>query len=292
VPQTYSPEGAETAEVYAAHVTPTASQAPVSQAGPRQPSAMVRAEIEDALRNDDSMLGEIFRELESGKTLATVRHEVGDYAWNYERAIRALRDGDMPGAPWVIRGVQRPFRRLLREGTSLSDDARALLNANLSYLEERFTELVKVPETTKEVEEARRATKAAEAQERSGIYVYALPHYLLYPYDPASGHTLFKVGRSDRDAIRRFREQTRTTALPEDPVLLRIYECGSEDTLPREREFHNLLEAADHSRSNARSGGTEWFLTSLRFLDTIAKTFGLKVNNVQEADESIAAAVE
>jgi hypothetical protein len=49
-------------------------------------------------------------------------------------------------------------------------------------------------------------------------------HYLRFPYDQLSGRTLMKVGRSDRDVIKRFREQIRTTALPEEPVLLRIYE--------------------------------------------------------------------
>jgi hypothetical protein len=47
-----------------------------------------------------------------------------------------------------------------------------------------------------------------------------------------------------------------------------------------ERTFHRLLEAADHDRSQARTGGTEWFLTSVRFLDEIANTLRLKVREV------------
>jgi len=35
------------------------------------------------------------------------------------------------------------------------------------------------------------------------------------------------------------------------------------------------LRAADHERSAARTGGTEWFLTSLRFLDVVAEALSL-----------------
>jgi hypothetical protein len=81
--------------------------------------------------------------------------------------------------------------------------------------------------------------------------------------------------------IRRFREQTRTTALPEDPVLLRIYVTEA-DTIEKERVFHRMLEAADHDRSQARTGGTEWFLTSVRFLDELAGILGMEIRDVAE----------
>jgi hypothetical protein len=116
----------------------------------------------------------------------------------------------------------------------------------------------------------------------TGIYVYALPHYLRHPYDEESNRTLLKVGRSDRSVMRRFREQTRTTALPEEPVLLRIYPSSPEEAVKAERHFHELLEAADHARSRARTGGTEWFLTSLRFLDALADLMGLEARRVYD----------
>lgn len=118
-----------------------------------------------------------------------------------------------------------------------------------------------------------------------GIYVYTLPHYRRHPYDPKSGRTLLKVGHSNRDVIRRFRQQIRTTALPEDPVLLRIYPTAEDASLGYESQFHDLLEAADHDRSEARTGGTEWFLTSLKFLDAIAEVFGLQIRAVAAAED-------
>ena len=71
-------------------------------------------------------------------------------------------------------------------------------------------------------------------------------------------------------------------ALPEDPVLLRVYACAEDDSTRHEKRFHALLEAADHDRSKARTGGTEWFLTSLRFLDEIAATLDLDVREITE----------
>jgi hypothetical protein len=66
---------------------------------------------------------------------------------------------------------------------------------------------------------------------------------------------------------------------------LRIYPTTGADAIARETQFHELLEAADHDRSRARTGGTEWFLTSLRFLDVVAKTIGLEIRRVYDPDE-------
>jgi hypothetical protein len=163
----------------------------------------------------------------------------------------------------------------------LSDSAQDCLRRNLVVLEQ-----CAATEALREVEDkvALEATAEAEHEAVPGIYVYALPHYLRFPYDEESNRTLLKVGRSDRSVIRRFREQVPTTALPEDPTLLRIYLTSGEDSIHRERQFHELLEAADHARSRARTGGTEWFLTSLRFLDAVAETIGMEARQVYDPD--------
>jgi hypothetical protein len=113
----------------------------------------------------------------------------------------------------------------------------------------------------------------------TGIYVYTLPHYYNQPLQPSeddvlADRTLMKVGKSDSDVIRRFRQQERNTALPEDPLLLRIYTSveGKGDV---ERRFHLLLSAADHRRNKSRVAGSEWFLTSLKFLDALATDMAL-----------------
>ncbi len=45
-----------------------------------------------------------------------------------------------------------------------------------------------------------------------------------------------------------------------------------------------LLEAADHTRSVARTAGREWFVTSTRFLDEVARVMRLPVVVVNEAE--------
>jgi hypothetical protein len=135
-----------------------------------------------------------------------------------------------------------------------------------------------------EVQRATEQTQQAEARNEVGVYVYALPHYIRHPYDHATGRTLLKVGRSDRDVIMRFRNQTRTTALPEEPILLRIYRTNGDSAAPAETVFHRLLDAADHSRTIGKSAGREWFLTHTRFLDEIARTLSLRIDLINEGE--------
>jgi hypothetical protein len=241
----------------------------------------VRAEIEQLLRSDHSRIGEIFVRLERGEDAESIRAEFGlertTFVWSYERMVRALRDGDLPTAPTVAQSVARKFRSILKNW-QLSEDARLVLAANLVLLEDRASD---PSSREQETTAALNATAEVEAEAVSGIYVYALPHYLRYPYDKETGRTLLKVGRSDRGVISRFRSQTRTTALPEEPLLLRVYPVAAGDpSIAVERTFHRLLEAADHDRSEARTGGTEWFLTSIRFLDEIANTLKLNIREV------------
>lgn len=114
-----------------------------------------------------------------------------------------------------------------------------------------------------------------EALDVPGTYLYTLPHYYRNPLQHADGEinaarTLMKVGMSENYVIKRFRTQQRDTVLPEDPWLLRIYKCSA-DIRETEGSFHDFLRNADHRQQGGRSVGKEWFLTSLRFLDRIAK---------------------
>ena len=254
---------------------------PAAQTGP---SPEVRTEIEQFLEADQSALGDIYRRLKAGETAEQIQEARGTqrrtFVWSYQRIIRALLEGSLPTAPTVAVQVARRFRSILSEGV-LSERAQEYLRKSLVVLEQRAAS-----EVAREVEDkvALEVTAEAEDEAMPGIYVYALPHYLRFPYDEESNRTLLKVGRSDRNVIRRFREQVRTTALPEDPILLRIYVTPTEDAGRREHQFHDLLEAADHARSRARTGGTEWFLTSLRFLDAVADTIGLEVRHVYDPE--------
>jgi len=250
------------------------------------PSPEVRSELQLQLQADSSRLGEVYVLIQEGKTLDEIQQFLGlqypNFIWGYDRLFKSILNGDLPTAPSVVRSNARRFRSILKSW-DLSPDAREVLNANLAILEERLRDMQNVE---RETEDALRAAATVEAEGISGIYVYVLPHYWNFRYDQDSGRTLLKVGRSSRDVIQRFRNQTRTTALPEEPLLLRIYPVEDGDRSAEiERKFHRLLEAADHDRSRARTGGTEWFLTSLRFLDEVASTLGLEIRQVVAADD-------
>ena len=150
--------------------------------------------------------------------------------------VRALLDGNLPTAPTIALAAARRYRTMLKT-PALSAPARSYLQANLNELERRASDPARLDE---EAQRASEQTQQAEARNEVGVYVYALPHYIRHPYDQASGRTLLKVGRSDSDVIMRFRNQTRTTALPEEPILLRIYRTNGASAAPAEATFHRL----------------------------------------------------
>jgi hypothetical protein len=255
--------------------------------GALRPSPSVVADLTKFLEQDVTLLGDIFRKKRDNVSNDDIQKAQDalypNFIWNYQRQIRSLLEGDIPSKISFLNQTAVHFRRALKfEG--ISNETRDYLNRGLQEIEERKSDSSLVAKTTTE------ALKSSVALERTftpGIYVYTLMHYKNHPYDPITGRTLYKVGKSDRDVITRFREQIRTTALPEEPVLFRIYEVanGQTELGVIEKSFHALLEAADHDRSTARTGGTEWFLTSLKFLDKIGETLNLTITRNQEDDE-------
>lgn len=243
------------------------------------PNPKVTVELVNFLEKDPTLYGEIYRKKRAGVSNEEIQKSRGaqtpGFIWNYERYLKALLEGDLPNGISMVNEVAVLFRRILKSH-DISEQTRTYLNLGLQEIEDRKND----QSLRQKIENKVVAySNALEKKSTPGIYVYSLMHYINYPYHSESGRTLMKVGKSDRDVIQRFREQTRTTALPEEPVLLRIYKpTNSVQTLSQlEGVFHTLLEAADHDRSTARTGGTEWFLTSLKFLDKIAETLMLEI---------------
>jgi hypothetical protein len=258
---------------------------PTSELGAIEPTADVKAEILQHLEHRDStrlwpVYDGIQRGLSADEIAAQLEVSTSNFVWNYTQTLNALTAGKLPGSPSMALASARTFRRLLREG-SWSDETR-------NYLQHNMDELQRIADNEvarkAEDERAQIKTELAESKNVPGIYVYALPHYLRYRFD-ASGRTLMKVGHSESDPIRRFRNQVRTTALPEEPILLRIYRIPEgHSSADIEGQFHRMLEAADHYRSVARTAGREWFVTSTRFLDELAKTLNLGIEVVLSSE--------
>jgi hypothetical protein len=206
------------------------------------------------------------------------REGIAGVGWvsNYRSLLRVLRDGEIPSSPSMSLQGARRIRSWLKH-VDLSPGLRAELVQQESLLMSRAEDR---EAQSAEVAGAVVATRAAEAANTPGIYVYTLPHYLRYPYEPETGRTLLKVGHSSVDAHYRASSQGRLTALPEDPILLRIYPV--DESAQAERQFHAWLRDADHAGGRTRRAGSEWFVTSTKFLDRVARSLGLTIQVVTE----------
>lgn len=242
---------------------------------------MTRAEeVERILETDHTMLGLVWRQRKQGLSPQQIAdaEKTASTGWVYasELQIRVLRDGEMPTAPSVAQGAARKLRAWLRSAP-LSEELRAQLAEQERLLSSRAEDRQAQEE---EVSAAVKTSESVEAAGTPGIYVYTLPHYLRHPIDHETGKTLLKVGHSSTDAYFRAGSANRLTALPEDPILLRVYPAP--DSLLKEREFHAWLRDADHASGRGRRTGTEWFVTSTKFLDRIARSLGLAVTVVND----------
>lgn len=239
-----------------------------------------RLEVERLLDADETVLGRLWQYEKQGFTPQQMADAEGTATTGwvslYRMMVRVLRDGEVPTAPSMAQTAGRKVRAWLKN-LDLSAQLRAELTAQEALIESRAEDRQAQSE---EIRDAVEATKEAEASGTPGIYVYTLPHYLRYPYDPETGRTLLKVGHSSVDAHYRASSQGRLTALPEDPILLRIYPVDA--SADAERDFHAWLRDADHAASRTRRGGSEWYVTSTKFLDRIARSKGLEVRVVTE----------
>jgi hypothetical protein len=234
-----------------------------------------RTEVERLLAADTTVLGRLWKYDQDGLSPQEMTDTEGlaTIGWvsNYRTLVRVLRDGEIPTSPSAALDAGRRVRSWLKK-LDLSPELRRALEEQESLLTSRAEDK---QAQDAEVDGAVEATLKAEATHGPGIYVYTLPHYLRYPYDPATGRTLLKVGHSAVDAHYRAGSQGRLTALPEDPILLRIYLV--DESAKAERDFHAWLRDADHAGGRTQRAGSEWFVTSTKFLDRIARSKGLDV---------------
>jgi hypothetical protein len=237
----------------------------------------IDSELRGALSASSGRLGEVYRLYAAGVASPAEIAEQGaaangGAASNLLVTIRAILFQEIPVSPTVARQAGGAISTLLK--------SRTLSTLTSIHLQNIREELQKVAGSAGAInEEVVEVTAAAEILDRalrnaSGVYAYTLPHYLKYPWDESSGHTLLKVGSTTRGAWQRIVEQVRTTAIPEEPLLLRVYLTDTPEET--ERVFHRLLDAAGHERSGTKIAGIEWFSTTLVFLDEIAATLGLE----------------
>lgn len=252
------------------------------------PSTEVMNELNAALRASTGVLGKVARAMAEGVTSPTELASLGagansGHSGNLARVVRYVQHGIPPTAPSRAAKTGRSIGGLLRDNPGLSTEAVAYLQA----LRQQVDNIEKDDDAR--AGEATELTKASEelsqkVEKLGGVYVYTFPTYLMVPVKSDPERFWLKIGQTGRVVNKRVSEQLRSTAMPEDPVILRVYtdpkgdSVGSEvDYGALEKKFHKLLMSAGHSKTLARTGGTEWFATTLEFLDEIAETLDLDI---------------
>lgn len=258
------------------------------------PGPDVMAELNQALQASNGVLGKVARAMADGITSPTELAGMGagansGHSGNLARVVRYVQDGIPPTAPSRAAKTRRSIGGLLRDNPGLSAEAVTYLQT----LREQVDNIEKDDDAR--AGEASQLSKASEeltqtVEKLGGVYVYTFPTYLMVPAKIDPERFWLKIGQTGRVVEKRVSDQLRSTAMPEDPVILRVYtdpkgdEVGSEvDYAALEKKFHKLLMSAGHSKTSARSGGTEWFATTLEFLDEIAETLDLDIET-RDAD--------
>jgi T5orf172 domain len=210
----------------------------------------VREELGLLLAMDQSLLGEAYRQQVDDPKVALAPYPT--------ILLATILDGAVPAAAtFRARAAARVWSLL--ELHELSVPANSYLTGLLEELERVAPDPVSesvIPDT-------------------ASIYVYSLPSLLTTPAEP-DGRTWLKVGYTSGDPRKRVATQGRQTGLPEDPVLLRVYQ-GEKVDMTTEQAFHKALVSFGHRRQNGQESGREWFLTDLAALDALASITGLVV---------------
>jgi hypothetical protein len=252
-------------------------------------SPELRDELASALRNNEGQLGKVFLLIEEGKTTNREFVEGGAAAnegavGNLRRVIMTVFEGNLPKAPSRALIARRSIGGLLRDNPDLSSAAREYLERLRDELEAIATDSKAIVEEDKDLERASHELEKA-LEHQSGVYVYTLPSFRRTVQKTDPERFWFKIGKTDRVAGVRIGEQMRATGLPEDPWIARVYRHTTLTPKDLETSFHNLLEAAGHSRAAGKHSGRDWYATNLEFLDAVARSLGCETFTSDPADE-------
>ena len=244
-----------------------------------------RDEIEGALKRDTQRLGDVFEERNEngGYDISMIaeklRLTVGPVHSTVGSIHTLLECRRLTASPTPARQRASMLRSFVkRHADCLSLDTRLRLNDLADDHDQVATDEDAIIQENQEIE---LPTGSNIPSGFAGIYVYTLPHYIKYPVVPSeeddtNPRTYLKIGQSTDDMWLRIRQQN-TTAIPEPPLVLRMYRCPDGEIEQIERKIHKHLVDADHNPNRSAGAGKEWFLTHLRFIDSTANLLGLEM---------------
>jgi hypothetical protein len=240
-------------------------------------------ELDSLLANSKGQLGRVATCIQQGKeswqeiVAAGAAANQGAVS-NLRAQMATIRDGELPKAPTVARNTLSAVRSFRRQHHDvMSAEAAAHIETLIERLEDRVTSQAAQEAEEAELESESRALEDV-VQTKGGVYVYSFPFFLRYPKaEDEAGRTrhYLKIGKSERDPFVRVREQAKT-ALPEDPVILRVYTHATASPAEIEARLHNALRAAQHDRTE-KGGGQEWYVTTTDLTDAMAEMLGCEI---------------
>jgi hypothetical protein len=241
----------------------------------------LRAELSEALRRNDGKLGIAFELIEKGMSKRQDLIDGGaaansGAAGNIRVTLEAILDGKMPSGPTVARQSRSSINGLLKNNPDLSDAARTYLDGLRNQLEVIASD----PKAIENEEVERVATSSnlkRKLADSPGVYVFTLPTFLRVPQKEDPERFWFKIGMTERSSGSRTNEIARSVGLPEDFLIVRVYQHETVSLASLEKKFHRIVESAGHSRAVGERTGTEWFATNLEFLDAIAEALDCRI---------------
>lgn len=222
-------------------------------------------------------------------------HDGPARAYRFRQTVDAFRFGVLPTSPSTARYVQRRLRAFRRRfQRSLVPESVAFLHENERWLGDMLDD--EGVQEAEEDEAARAELEHTKQLAKAGVYVFTYPHYHRNPTVPSErtdrlhDRTLMKIGSADSMGTR-IDQIANVTGAPEPRRILRLYlpRDEADDVREIERKFHRLLDVAGHAGPRRASverqtGGTEWFATSLEFLDDIASVMELEIVELDAVD--------
>ena len=235
-------------------------------------------EVQKALENDDTRLGDVWRLVQEGKSSGNIAKELGhtdkkpQFVDRTKECIQAIEKGVLPFATWMAGYCSRVLRSFIeRHREDFSSETIEELEKRATECDRRANNRQVVQRITKLKKETSQAEEALEKSDIAGIYVYTYPQY----YNKGNRRSLLKIGLSEKDAFKRVMQQT--TGMPERPKILQIWVAENDGDLREiEKKIHDHLRKAGHADHS--NEGREWFLTNEQFLASTANLIGLKLH--------------
>jgi hypothetical protein len=235
----------------------------------------LRTEMLALLGRSGGQLRAVFDAYRSGTTTPAAIVAAGAVATEDVAAELVLCIRTVLGEPWTAspgraRTVAGTVRTLLRVPDLSREARRHLTDLRGQLLDAAESELGKAQEQQRL--DANSVVLQRELRTVHGVSVHTYPHYWRHPSQPDTNRRMVKIATMSHGGWQQVLDQAKAAGNPEEPVLLRVYVAT--DPPAAEQAFRRLLDAADHVRNG---NGGDWYVTSLEFLDEIARALALDI---------------